>query len=278
MDKGILFENEKIIKSFSPKLISFFSYYIPYIYLSLIGLILFLDEKNYIDLFSSFDNYPLFIKNNIELFLFLILLIIPSIIYGLYKISFKMVFLFSLIGISIIILQYYKYPKIYSSYISLLIGFLGIFYTDYSRKQYKYHITNFRIILEHKAFRYVKRELLYDRIQDLSVQQGILGKIFKYGNIIPTSSSGIGTGTDTANISAGVGIKPSMLPSFGIRAGGEKGVIGFRARPNNCLYGIHEPENNVTLISKFMFQRNEVTKLDELTEIMKEIRDKSQIR
>lgn len=276
MDKEILFENEKIIKSFSPKLISFFSYYIPYIYLSLIGILLFLDERNYIDLFSSFNNYPVFIKNNVELFLFLLFLIVPSVIYGLYKISFKMVFLFLLIGVSGILLQYYRYPSIYRSYLSLLIGIIGIFYIDYSRKQYQYHITNFRIILEHKAFRYVKRELLYDRIQDLSVQQEILGKVFKFGNIIPTSSSGIGTGTDSANIAAGVGIKPSLLPSFGIGVGGEKGVVGFRARPNNCLYGIHEPEKNVTLISKLMFQRNEVTKLDELTEIMKEIRDKSQ--
>jgi hypothetical protein len=71
----------------------------------------------------------------------------------------------------------------------------------------------------------------------------------------------------------GVGINASPMPLLGLKAGGEKGVIGFRARPNNCLYGIHEPQKNVILISKMMFKRNEVTKLDELTDIMKEIRD-----
>ena len=114
---------------------------------------------------------------------------------------------------------------------------------------------------------------MYDRIQDISVQQGIIGKFFRYGNVIPTSSSGVGTGTDSSNLSVGVGINASPIPSLGVKAGGEKGVIGFRARPNNCLYGIHEPQKNVVLISKMMFKRNEVTKLDELTDIMKEIRD-----
>lgn len=274
MNKDILFENEKVLKTFSPKLMSFFIYYLPHIYLVLLGITFLLDEKQFINLFNFIDSYPPVIKNNITLVVFIVLLIIPSLIYGLYKISFRMVLLFSLIGVSGIYLHYNGHPVIYRFILLIVVGVIGILFTDYSRKRYEYYITNFRLILEHKAFRYKKRELLYDRIQDISVQQGIMGKFFRYGNVIPTSSSGVGTGTDSSHLSVGVGIKASPMPSLGVMTSGEKGVIGFRARPNNCLYGIHEPQKNVVLISKMMFKRNEVTKLDELTDIMKEIRDR----
>ena len=154
MNKDILFENEKVLKTFSPKLMSFFIYYLPHIYLVLLGITFLLDEKQFINLFSFIDSYPPVIKNNITLVVFIVLLIIPSLIYGLYKISFRMVLLFSLIGVSGIYLHYNGHPVIYRFILLIVVGVIGILFTDYSRKRYEYYITNFRLILEHKAFRY----------------------------------------------------------------------------------------------------------------------------
>jgi energy-coupling factor transporter transmembrane protein EcfT len=277
MEEDLLFSNEEIINTYSPKFMSFIVDYLPYIYLTLSGLLFYIDDEYSIQFFNLFYSFPSPIKENIKFIAFIILLIIPSIIYGLFKISYKIVFLYIIIIISGIYFQIKNYPTIYMISILILFGLSGIFYTDYNRKQFKYHITNFRLVLEQKGIRYRKRELLYDKIQDLSVQQSVLGKIFNYGNIIPTSSSGIGTGYDSSSMNAGAGLTGLSALSFGILVGGEKGVVGFRARPNNCLYGIPNPRRNITLVSKMMFERNEVTKLEEIKDIMKDIRDRDHL-
>jgi hypothetical protein len=274
MEEELLFSNEKIINTYSPKFMSFIVDYLPYLYLLISGVIFYLNEEYSIQTFSLFYSFPSPIKENIIFIAFAIMLIIPSIIYGIYRINYKIVLLYTSLIISGIFIKIKNYPTKYITVVLILSGLIGILYVDYNRRMYRYYITNYRLILEQKAIRYNKRELLYDKIQDLSIQQSILGKIFNYGNIIPTSSSGIGTGYDSSNMNIGAGIKSLPVLSFGILVGGEKGVISFRARPNNCLYGIPHPKRNVTLISKLMFDRNEVTKLDEIKDIIKEIRDK----
>jgi hypothetical protein len=112
---------------------------------------------------------------------------------------------------------------------------------------------------------------MLEHIQDVSLHQGLLGRIFNFGNIIPTSASGVGTGQDIAGLRFGVGAKVPKAPIiFGLTSSGEKGVTGFRSRPHNCLFGVESPKTLNEVIMKMKFKRSESSKLEDIKTILKE--------
>ncbi|MEM5816123.1 MAG: PH domain-containing protein [Candidatus Aenigmatarchaeota archaeon] len=76
----------------------------------------------------------------------------------------------------------------------LLLGLLIIFITPLYQKGHRYWVTNRRIVIARTFLWRDVRDITYDKIVDIVVTQGILGRIYNFGTIIPISASGLGTG------------------------------------------------------------------------------------
>ena len=65
-----------------------------------------------------------------------------------------------------------------------LVSIIGIFYV----RGHLYLVTNFRIIVYKKFITKQLREVRYEKIKDVILQQGLFGRIFNYGSVIPTTA------------------------------------------------------------------------------------------
>ncbi|MEM2111965.1 MAG: PH domain-containing protein, partial [Candidatus Bathyarchaeia archaeon] len=60
---------------------------------------------------------------------------------------------------------------------------LGMVLTEAYRRGHCYVITNYRIIMRKKFITKSEREIMYDKITDVYVEQGITGRIFNFGTV-----------------------------------------------------------------------------------------------
>lgn len=73
-----------------------------------------------------------------------------------------------------------------------IIGIIIIVITYFYRGGHKYWVTNKRIVIARTFITRSIREITYDQITDVSLNQGILGRIFNFGTLIPLTASGVG--------------------------------------------------------------------------------------
>jgi len=264
-----LLADEKIVQKSGPKMLSFFHAYLPYFYLFALGIAFLVYQQSIESIADLFWILGPFVKPYLTLVIFLALLMIPAIIFGLLQISMKLVLIFAGISVMGILMQFLGVPSIYRTYMLLGAGILGIFLVEAHRRSHKYYVTNYRVILERAFPRYDRREIMLEKIQDIAIQQGLLGRIFNFGNVIPTSGAGVGTGEDTAGLHLSLGAKTPKAPLFiGLTSSGTKGVTGFRSRPHNCLFGVPNPKKLGSAIIEVKFDRSEATKLEEIKRIL----------
>ena len=69
---------------------------------------------------------------------------------------------------------------------------VGIALAEVYRRGHVYIITNHRIIARRALIKKEERELTYDKISDVHVDQGILGRIFNFGTVVSLTSWGTG--------------------------------------------------------------------------------------
>jgi len=67
---------------------------------------------------------------------------------------------------------------------------VGIVLTEVYRRGHVYIVTSHRIITRKAFIRKEERELTYDKISDVRVDQGILGRIFNFGTVVSFTSLG----------------------------------------------------------------------------------------
>ena len=264
-----LLPDEKIVQKSSPKVLSFLHAYLPYIYLSALGIAFLAYQQSIESIAEYFWILGPLVKPYLTLVILLALLVIPAIIFGLLQISMKLVLVFAGISAMGIVMQFQGIPSIYRTYMLIGAGILSILLVEAHRRSHKYYVTNYRLILERTFPRYDRREIMLEKIQDIAVQQGLLGRIFNFGNVIPTSGAGVGTGEDTAGLHLSLGTKTPKAPLFiGLTSSGTKGVTGFRSRPHNCLFGVPNPKKLSSAIIEVKFERSEATKLEEIKRIL----------
>ena len=150
---------------------------------------------------------------------------------------------------------------------------LAIVLVEFYRRGHRYFITNHRLILSKRAFASSTiRETYYDRISDLVMSQGILGRIFDFGTIIPVSQAGLGTGQDLAG--AGVGLAGSKRPvTVGAGIFGAKGTTMPRAATYYSLYGVPKVKEVHTLISDLIQSYSEAPILNKIEKLMEQNQD-----
>jgi len=120
------------------------------------------------------------------------------------------------------------------------VGILGVVITLCYLNAFRYYVTDKRIIVYRKFISISTRQVQYDDISDVVVDQGLFGRIFGFGNVIPITKSGLGLGFRGTH--AGVGWK------FGGRGPGPiivGGPVGGQtvpvATPGTCIYGVKNP-------------------------------------
>ncbi len=152
---------------------------------------------------------------------------------------------------------------------TIFIFLLGLPLVELYRRSHNYIITNLRIMLRGGILRVKERSLRYEKITDIDASQGILGKIFGFGDIIPITPSGFGIGQDEAFAGGGVEAK-KKIGIFGF-AGGSKGVSTPRARSYYEFHGVH-PYKEIRASLERLIQQNSLAPYQrEQLEIQKEI-------
>ncbi|MCX8171002.1 MAG: PH domain-containing protein, partial [Candidatus Bathyarchaeota archaeon] len=153
--------------------------------------------------------------------------------------------------------------KIWLLYVFAVVG---LFLTEIYRRGHKYFLTNYRIITVKKFIGKETREIMYDKIADIYVDQGFLGRIFNYGTIIPISEAGFGLGEDAslAYISA-----TGRRSRISIGLGGKKGVSRPRAATYFSLYGVSNPRKVRAIIVNRQLETKEAPVLRRIEDLLK---------
>lgn len=115
------------------------------------------------------------------------------------------------------------------SLVTAAAGFVAFLMAEFYRRSYRYYITNLRIAMIRKFMTYNELYVRYENIADVDVHVSMLGRLFSFGNILPITSAGVGTGMNLSG-------KERTNGSMNIR-----GTDVPRASPSDCFYGVKHP-------------------------------------
>lgn len=159
-----------------------------------------------------------------------------------------------------IMTEYFKMPLETHYWLLVFSGLMGFVLTELYRRGHNYYVTNLRLVTESDFIFYNSRQLTYDKINDLALVQGPIGRILNFGTVIPVTASGLGLGEDSASagIRTGIGIGgKASLPTgvgVGLSASGGRGVQIPRGRTYHTLYGVSRPREVLEAVAR-MIQR-----------------------
>lgn len=184
-----------------------------------------------------------------------------AIVIGLIYMRITSLILFGTIALAgTILTEYFKMPLEVHFWLLAFCGLMGFALTEFYRRGHNYYITTIRLIMEKSFMSYDSRQLTYDKINDLAMVQGLLGRILNYGTVVPITASGFGLGEDlaSAGIGSGIGIG-GKLPSpvglgLGFSASGGRAVQIPRGRTYHTLYGVPRPREVQETVAR-MIQR-----------------------
>jgi hypothetical protein len=139
-------------------------------------------------------------------------------------------------------------------------GILAFLIAEFYRRSYRYYITNLRIAMIRKFMTYNELYMRYENIVDVDVHVSVLGRIFSFGNVVPITAAGLGTGMNVSGqekISGSVSVKGTDVP---------------RALPSECFYGVKHPYLIRNAIADYV---NKSSSSYELKQIQSELKAKA---
>lgn len=200
-----------------------------------------------------------------------------GVIASLLRIKWSIFFAFMGVGLTLVVVNtaYLGLPTDLFVPITLAaVSVPVVLYVDLGRRSHKFVLTNMRILFRGGAFVAKERQLRYEGITDLDVTQGLFGKMFNYGTIIPVTQSGFGLGEDTSNaqmmVGGGAG-KKGLFGGVGVSAGGGRGVNVGRARTFHMLTGIHPYEQTKYLLERLIQESTSTPYLREQVELQRQM-------
>jgi hypothetical protein len=154
------------------------------------------------------------------------------------------------------------------------IGFLGMFSVNAYRRSFTYYLTNNRIVLQSSfLMNSSERQVRYNHIEDIKMEQGVIGTIFGYGTVLPLTGSGLGTGTDESMMIAGSGAEVKGLGSIGFAGGSRSSSKRIRHNPHDCLFGVPSPSKVRDLITENIQSDTGVEHLKNIKELLSKQED-----
>jgi hypothetical protein len=262
-----LLPNESLRLELKPHPLAFWKFYLLGFYLLLLAFGSIYWRTLPIDVYSWIGRFIPINYNIITIVLFLGSFIIVAIIIGLLEISFKLAFLLTVMGVlGVAIVEYFNlgingYTFMYVVYSILIIGL-----TDIYRRTHKYYVTNFRIISAKEFITHEYREVTFDKISDIVLKQGVLGRVFGFGSLIPITASGFGLGSDFSMAGGGVSGR-----GVSVGFGGGKSVDVPRGRSYFILYGVRKPKEVLNLISQIRYEYVEAPYLRRISQDLERV-------
>jgi hypothetical protein len=192
---------------------------------------------------------PILQQQNVSNILVLwVLLLGTSIILGFVYLRATSILVFGAIALAgTVLTEYFKMPLDVHYWLLIVCGLAGFVFVEFYRRGHNYYVTNLRIVMEKSFLSYDSRQFAYNKIEDLAVVQGVLGRVLNYGTVIPVTASGFGLGEDSASLGigggGGIGGKHGVPVGGGVSfsASGGRAVLIPRGRTYHTLYGIPRP-------------------------------------
>jgi len=145
---------------------------------------------------------------------------------------------------------------------------LFIFVTAYANL-HTYYITNERIIMQRSFLSRKTREIFYEKLSDISVEQSVLGRIFNFGNVVPITQSSFGLGS--TGTFAGAGAGAGRKGFFGVFGGGSKSTQEPRVRSYYQLFGVENPYGVKDRIMKHIHEHSPIPYLNSIEEKLEKL-------
>jgi len=285
-----LLEGEEFVKKLKPRFLSFFHLYILSLILIIAGLImvsLFKSawwDDNVVGRFGGVSIGPVETEATAGVFVWAALLLVIGFMgrhFWLDKGGRKLFFInliIVILGIAGLVLygRAYGSDKVNDIYhiflpaINIGIGVLGFIAIDYYRRGFHYTLTNLRLVISRHFFSIDQRVVRYSHIEDISVQQGVIGRLFNYGTVIPITGSGLGTGSDQSIAFAAASTEIAGM-NLGAGGGSKKSVTTSKAMPEECLFGIKNPIQIRELLSKYINEQSQVTQVSRQRDTLENI-------
>ena len=148
------------------------------------------------------------------------------------------------------------------------VGLIGLFSVDFYRRSFTYYLTDNRIVLQSSfLMNRSERQVRYNHIEDIKMEQGIFGTIFSYGTVLPLTGSGLGTGTDESMVIGGTGTEVKGM-SLGIGGAARNSSRSVRHNPHDCLFGVSSPSKVRDLITEHIQSDTGVEHLKQIKELL----------
>lgn len=277
--KSFLLRGEDLRAELTPHPLSFLHYHTPFIFLLAVGLsfaYLFNAVTGWVS-FEDFLGYQTGVTA-IRLLVWSLALMVFAIGASIILIrwTFLATFVFFVAGALFITIQSPDaggnpfFLPVYST----IMAAIGMGLVDLYRRSHTYIVTDLRLILKAGIFRRRERAVRYENVTDLDTSQGVLGRIFGFGNITPLTASGIGTGAEEAFAGGGVGVaSPEGQVGGGLFAGGSRKVRVARARSYSELHGVYPFRTVRMLVSQLLQESSMVHYAKEQRDLLAEMRD-----
>jgi len=152
--------------------------------------------------------------------------------------------------------------------ITAVIGLIGLLSVDAYRRSFTYYLTDNRIVLQSSfLMNRSERQVRYNHIEDIKMEQGIVGTMLGYGTVLPLTGSGLGTGSDESMVIAGSGAEVKGL-GVGLLGGSRTSSKRIRHNPHDCLYGVPQPSKVRDLITENIQSDTGVEHLKNIQELL----------
>ena len=162
-----------------------------------------------------------------------------------------------------------EFGRVFIPGMTAIVSLVGFVSVDYYRRSFTYFLTDNRIVLKSSfLMNRSERQVRYNHIEDIKLEQGIIGSIFGYGTVLPLTGSGLGTGTDESMVVAGAGSDVKGLGSIGIAGGSRSSSKRVRHNPNDCLFGVPSPGKVRDLITENIQADTGVEHLKNIKELL----------
>ena len=258
--------NEKVVAELSPHPLAFAGVITLWIYTLVIAAVTWAYSSKISSHVNSTPIIGKFLAPYAPYVLLSLAIFIAFLIYSIIKISWRHVFIALLITVVPFMLYNYFHIRLWYMFPTLMaLSALALVLIDLHRRAHKYVITDRRIIFSYKGpFKTVRRDLVYSRITDLVLEKSLLGKLLDFGNIIPITSSGIGSGEDLSAAVVGVGGGGKVSVGAAVIAG--RGVKVPRSRSFYILYNVPHPNKVYEAIIEAVKGSEEAPYLRKLSE------------
>ncbi|VVB53745.1 Bacterial PH domain protein [uncultured archaeon] len=152
----------------------------------------------------------------------------------------------------------------YMTYVlGILLAGIGMYFVDLYRLAHVFYVTNQRLVTQLSWGGMRRNELDYGNINNLILEQPLLGRMFNFGTIIPVTANGLGLGSDSAALTVGGGVgggsSGGLMVGAAVTAGREVNVP--RVRSYHALFGIENPQEVYAKISNYTHLDDEATHL-----------------